>query len=130
VNEPWKGEPNRQEWEAHGLRCLILRESFWGHLAGYVGIPQGHPWYGQSASRLNLDGVLVHGGVSFAQPSDSLRQPADLWWVGFDCGHLYDYKPRKKEHGLSNWSDAVYRDMDYVTRQTEGLAQQAAEVLA
>ena len=47
--KPWENEPDRKEWTAHGLRCVIKRIEHSGHLCGYVGVPKGHPLYGASA---------------------------------------------------------------------------------
>jgi len=47
----------------------------------------------------------------------------DVWWVGFDCGHLYDYVPSNPRPGT------VFRDKSYVRSELEGLARQAADVM-
>lgn len=44
---PWESEPNEFVWEASGLKCKIRRVSWSGHLCGYVGIPESHPWFGK-----------------------------------------------------------------------------------
>ena len=46
---PWMAEPDKEQWpdETTGLPCLIKRNQF-GALCGYVGVAEGHPWFGQS----------------------------------------------------------------------------------
>ena len=47
----------------------------------------------------------------------------DVWWVGFDCAHLYDLVPAHPRPG------DIYRDERYVRRELEGLARQAADAM-
>ncbi len=47
----------------------------------------------------------------------------DVWWVGFDCSHLYDLVPDNPHPG------DVYRDEHYVRNELEGLARQAADAM-
>lgn len=47
----------------------------------------------------------------------------DVWWVGFDCAHLYDLVPATPRPG------DVYRDEQYVRRELEGLARQAVDAM-
>lgn len=43
---PWVSEPDKVQWldEASGLPCLIVRGPM-GALCGYVGVPEGHPFF-------------------------------------------------------------------------------------
>ena len=47
MNDIWKHEPNQEDFEANGLKCRIRRVSWSGHLCGYVGVPESHPWFGK-----------------------------------------------------------------------------------
>lgn len=53
-----------QEWDAHGLRCHVVRTRF-GHRCGYVAVPEGHPWHGKgyddpvATTGPDLDGLTV-----------------------------------------------------------------------
>jgi len=49
-------------WIDGDFPCAIWENSL-GALCGYVGIPSGHPWYGDS----KLDQVDVHGGITYTQ---------------------------------------------------------------
>lgn len=83
----------------------------------------------------------VHGGLTY---SDHCRHDVchipkpgeadNVWWFGFDCAHSEDYVPGmmallQESIGKPNlfpW--AIYRDLNYVTRQIRQLADQLAEV--
>lgn len=55
---PWQDEPDKLEWidDETGYQCLIKRNPFTGALCGYVGLSEGHPYYGKKYSdRIPLD---------------------------------------------------------------------------
>lgn len=95
---PWKKEPLRKEFRAHGFDCLIIRAPL-GHLCGYVGLPPDHPLYGKHYDELP-DEIDVHGGVTYGEECGGhiCHRPAPgesdhLFWVGFDCAHYNDLSP-------------------------------------
>jgi hypothetical protein len=58
-------------------------------------------------------------------------EPADVWWLGFDCGHAFDLAPglaamlgRAAREAMMR---DTYRTLAYVRAEVEGLAEQAAE---
>jgi hypothetical protein len=61
---PWNNEPDKMQWQdaATGLACLAVRNDM-GVWCGYVGIPEGHPWYGKGYE--DLGDVDVHGGLTY-----------------------------------------------------------------
>jgi hypothetical protein len=157
VDGPWMHEPDRIEWRheaAPSLACLIVRGHL-GALCGYVGLPPGHPWHGKDygADDMSPD---VHGGLTFAAPCDEdgrichvpqPGEPADVWWLGFDCGHGGDYfmmasgriMAEKRPDLFSGtyeppppgtdpfWTThGTYRDIAYVRAEVERLAEQCA----
>lgn len=102
---PWRTEPDKVQWQdpATGLPCLITR-AYHGAPCGYVGVPEGHPLYGKPYA--SDPGLKVHGGWNFAagcNPAEQegfgvchLAEPGDpdnVWWIGFDCAHSWDYCP-------------------------------------
>lgn len=130
---PWDEEPDRIEWRHLGFACLMVRSDV-GVWCGYLGVPPGHPWHGDP----DPEGACAHGGVNYAsacagrvchvaQPGE----PADVWWLGFDCGHAFDLIPSISAHpGLRTAELAKkmgwqYRDVAYVTEQVNRLAEQA-----
>lgn len=147
---PWVGEPDRKQWidPATDLDCLVLRNHL-GVFCGYIGLPPGHPWHGQSYDEIGHK-VDVHGGLTFANRCaevDGIEaichvpapgRPADVWWLGFDCGHPFDLVPPLQPGSpLANMyryflppsspSD-TYRDLDYVSHEVTNLAAQLADV--
>jgi hypothetical protein len=71
----------------------------------------------------------VHGGLTFSDSqvySDPPISTEDSWWFGFDCSHDGDLSPGYAAHGLE--LSGIYRDINYVTGQTEGLAKQLADM--
>jgi hypothetical protein len=130
---PWQNEPDKAQWVAHGLDCLIVRNNN-GALCGYVGVPSHHKCFGK---RYNEVDVCCHGGLTF---SDYCAEVADeahsichtdkdaanavVWWLGFDCAHGMDVVPN-----LSlgyRFPGAVYRTFAYVQQEVECLAKQLA----
>ena len=145
---PWSHEPNETEWEAYDLPCCIIRDSWSGHLCGYVGVPKGHPFYGKDYSLEILvfsetgTGYFLpkvgwctseyfslpfsaHGGLTFAEKG----KDNDFWWFGFDCAHKGDLQPKMVDANVIplNPND-VYRDWNYVISETNALAKALSEV--
>ena len=151
---PWQAEPDKTVWvdEATGLDCMIVRNRA-GALCGYVGVPEGHPFYGKGYDEVRAD---VHGGLTYANLCQPREDPAmgichlsqggrpdHVWWLGFDCNHAFDFAPRyeadneqraqvaEAEGDLKTariWrgvaSHSAYRDFPYVIGEIEGLARQ------
>lgn len=128
---PWMNEPDKAQWVAHGLDCLIVRNAS-GALCGYVGVPESHAAFGKGYYDVEVD---VHGGLTFADrcnphPEGDHRGICHIeegaanktvWWLGFDCAHAWDICPK---YDWSFLHDACYRDFDYVKKETERLASQ------
>jgi len=137
---PWQTEPDRVEWRHAGLPCLIRRSpGVTGVWCGYVAVPPGHPAHGAGYDDVAVD---VHGGLTYAGDCDGDEgvgichvprpgEPADVYWLGFDCGHAFDICPalEARYRDLAT-RDQVYRDLAYVTAETESLAEQLAEMAA
>lgn len=131
---PWDGEPDRVEWRSRGFACLARRTRM-GAWCGYVAMPPGHPWHGKEYGEPDVD---VHGGLTYANKCSgdichvpAPGEPADVWWLGFDCSHSNDLSPsmsahwRKHHPELSTDAYDVYRDLAYVKAEVEKLAEQA-----
>jgi hypothetical protein len=100
-----KKEGNYKEWtyqSKNGVtyRCEIKRNPDWGFLCGYVEIDEDNNLYGKSYEEIDLD---VHGGLTYGR-----YHVSNKCLYGFDCGHFGD----------------IYRDMNYVTKECEKLAEQ------
>ena len=107
--KPWLNEPDELAWtdKVTGLKCLILRHEL-GHLCGYV-----------QSDLTDIDSFDVHGGITFR---GRFQYAAGLW-LGFDCAHAGDLIPELSVRA----NDAIYRTLEYVTRQVEKLALQVSK---
>ena len=125
---PWDDEPDRVEFKHAGFPCLLKRNRC-GAWCGYAAVAPGHPFHGAHYDHVPVE---VHGGLTYSarclgaichvpKPGEA----DDVWWFGFDCGHLGDIVP-----GLRIDWDATYRDVTYARRETERIAEQLARVLA
>lgn len=143
---PWDSEPDKLQWPdaATGLPCLAVRHPFRGHWCGYVGVADGHPWYGKKWYDVD---AAVHGGLTFAsrcQPGeDESRgvchipepgEPDHVWWFGFDCAHSGDRSPQDEHYALTRGypftahHGETYKPLAYVQRECADLAAQVAAV--
>jgi hypothetical protein len=151
---PWVSEPDKAQWQdpATGLPCLIVRNvCVTGALCGYVGVPELHPYYGKKFTDDDLY-LSVHCGLSFSGPCQTHGdmmvsvchvpaegEPDNVWWLGFDCAHAWDFPPRlnanivrimgRREDSIHEIFGEVYRDFAYVKSEVTKLAAQLAAVV-
>lgn len=134
---PWQSEPDKIQYqdEDTGLPCLIHRNSM-GALCGYVGVSKDHPLFGIE----EYPDLSCHGGITFigfCQPHSEdgstgichvpeLSEPDEVFWLGFDCAHCFDFSPAyrsllgpKIEILLGG---GTYRTIDYVKDEIRSLA--------
>jgi len=133
---PWQEEPDKIQWEdpLTQLPCLIVRSDLLGSLCGYVGIPEGHPWFGLASKHIDAN---VHGGVTYSglcdhetEAAGSICHMADdgikRWWVGFDCAHWDDVRPamyaRTRIYFMPE--ESTYKTVAYVKHECANLASQ------
>lgn len=134
----WHRESDKAVWVdgATNLDCMIVRNRL-GALCGYVGVSVGHPCFEQSEAD-----VEVHGGITFSNFCDDNEtrchedrichvaqagRPERVWWLGFDCSHARDFCPRWHARGGIGYGE--YRDMEYVIREVQRLAQQLKDTV-
>lgn len=124
---PWQDEPDRVEFEHLGFPCLMVRQKSHGGWCGYVAVPPGHPWHGAG---YDLD-VEIHGGITYGEKCageichvPKPGEPDDVWWLGFDCAHAWDFSPAR-DRTWPRFGDEVYRTAAYVRGQCARLAEQA-----
>jgi hypothetical protein len=134
---PWDPEPDRVEFEAFGFPCILKRSSL-GAWCGYVGVPPGHPAHGKRYGAVEVE---VHGGLTYSDECQGEicheakpGEPADVWWLGFDCANAFDLVPGMNEFrkdvrrpDLGAWKD-TYRDVFYARSETQDLAHQLREM--
>lgn len=100
----WQQEPDKVVWidEVTKLDCMLLRNDL-GSWCGYVGVPESHPYFGLSCSRVEF---AFEREINF---SDSCQAGAsedekfvchcrahghgETWWFGFHCADSHDYNP-------------------------------------
>lgn len=150
---PWQDEPDKIHWidPDTDLDCLIHRSvGCTGSLCGYVAIPPGHPWYGKEHDDLEPY-PEVHGGLTysdFCQQTDdeavgvchvpSAGRPEKVWWIGFDCGHAWDYSPSLFSREMTRavpamrrlrscFPEETYKDVAFVRSEVRELARQVAD---
>lgn len=160
---PWVREPDKVQWVdlATGLDCLARRNPAYGNWCGYVGVPPGHPLHGAEYDDERAERLEVHWGLTFAGACDDGPEevalchvpgpgrPAGVWWLGFDCGHAFDYAPGLQAivKAAARWAGGpwqdlaelpagddgrwgplreVYRDLGFVQRECAALAAQLA----
>jgi len=119
--------------------CLIVRHPHSGHLCGYVGVPETHPYFKKGYDEI---GVEVHGGLTFANlcaPHGKEEESVchvplpgrsdQVWWLGFDCAHAGDKSPIDKKYGF-DYSHVyqTYKTIDYVKEEIEKLALQLKKI--
>jgi len=120
----WLDQPDKDEFEHAGLKCLILRHEM-GHLCGYVAVPKGHPCYGRDYDHIPYDDLFpveVHGGLTFSREGNGDTWGKGYWWFGFDCAHAWDLIP----YMPFEQAGSTYKNFQYVRREAEALADQVA----
>jgi len=50
------------DYEDRGIRCAIIKHDEMGHLCGYIGVQQDHPWFGKHYDDVHAE---VHGGLTY-----------------------------------------------------------------
>lgn len=109
-----------------GFEWMVIHNGM-GYRCGYVRIPSGHPWHGESDDSL----ADVHGGITFAAPDKPCDKGGadDAWWIGFDCAHAWDLPdptlPGCTQRYVIPCSDSAMRDQEYVEGQCRSLCEQA-----
>lgn len=133
----WSNEPDKIQWQDAdtGLPCLIVRNRM-GALCGYVGVAEGHRYFGVNYDNVSVD---AHGGLTFSdfcQPYGEKGEqgichvpdrgePDKVWWLGFDCAHYMDVIPAMKPT-LEKFG--YYKGISYVRHECQQLAAQLAAV--
>lgn len=152
-NGPWQNEPDRIEWEKHGMPCLMLRTDM-GNWCGYVAVNPGHPWHSKGytsctapeiCEKQKADGYCdhtpehildVHGGITYANQCaghichvPKPGKPDNVFWFGFDCAHGGDGIPGYRAVlGEDGFFSRGYKDAAYVRTEVERLADQLKAV--
>lgn len=121
----WLDEPNKLEWEHEGYKCVIIRNSKYGHLCGYVQLGDSHPWHGKNKKDKEIADIDVHGGITYGGHHlliTNSKSISHVWWLGFDAGH----------NGLDNFpfigcDNGTYKNIAFMKAECEKLVRQCKE---
>jgi hypothetical protein len=124
---PWKKEPDRVSW-------LDILRNYGGSLCGYVAIPSSHPFYEKDYSK--LQGIETHGGLTYSNhcngtPDEGICHSTEhedkVWWLGFDCAHLFDFSPNGTPLGIIEKYPNImnrYKNIEYIKKEVKSLSEQ------
>jgi hypothetical protein len=101
-----------------GFKCRVTKDSYLGHLCGYVVVPKENPIYGLLYNQIP---IAVHGGITYASHED------DEFYIGFDCAHLGDVVPGiSRDIPLISFERGYekYRDLSYVKNEISLMIRQ------
>lgn len=139
-NGEWQDEPDKMQFvdEATGYPCLIVRNIL-GCLCGYVGITRDHFLHGVDYSNAKFNNIEVHGGLTFSDKCNPHAceskgichvveegEDDNVWWLGFDCAHFYDYRPSPIFVKMAYHE--TYRNIRYLKNEIKNLARQLSEI--
>lgn len=101
-----------KNWKTRvGLLAKVTKHDDLGHLCGYVGVDKNSGFYGVDYSEIERH-INVHGGTTFTGHFDD----SELWWIGYDCAHSFDYTKYN--------TSGIKRDLKYCVDECEKLAEQ------
>lgn len=130
VNFPYcDGESHRLNWKHAGLDCMLVRNQYFLHWCGYVGVDSGHKFFNKNYNAVD---VGVHGGLTYSEFCGGYvchiteDKEEKTWWFGFDCAHFGDLNAL--ELMVSSAAHWVYRTEEYVKKETERLAEQLRDI--
>ena len=119
----WMDEPDEVRFSVAGFECFIVRHHRLGHLCGYIGVPQEHPFYGVNYDDIDIE---AHGGLTYSDEGSGLGKKVEqfevneqLWFLGFDCAHFNDHIPT-----LEDSFGSEYRTIEYVKKELARIATQ------
>ncbi len=128
---PWCEEPDRIEWRAHGLPCLMFRNPKYGHWCGYVGVPPEHLLHAKTNARFQSVEVdyAEHCAGSICHVPEP-GEPNHIFWFGFSCSHYEDLSPGL-HITIAELPDELletltYRDEAYVKKMVSSLCEEIA----
>lgn len=101
-----------------------------GYRCGYVGVPEGHPWYGKDDDCEGPNKVQCHWGLTYAGDGRHFLPEDDdsnFWYFGFDCGHYCDVQDCETARRYSLVNDNEYLYMKFMARDLKRAMSQDGE---
>ena len=132
----WDDEPDKAQWldADTGLSCIAKRHHRTGHWCGYVGVPEGHSWFGKQYDDISARCELTyaapcsHGAIESSichvpEPGE----PDNVWWLGFDFAHCDDASPQDHCYARDRGYPfdpviGTYKTLEYVKQVCKELA--------
>lgn len=99
-----------------GFNACIRRHSNFGHLCGYVEVPDGLD--------IDIDEIDCHGGITFNDRCDVF--PTDGYYIGFDCLHYDDWDPFSAKQVIAEYHN-TYKDSEFVLNEIKNIIKQLKE---
>lgn len=99
-----------------GFNACIRRHSIFGHLCGYVEVPDGLD--------IDVNEIDCHGGITFNDHWDEF--PTAGRYIGFDCMHYGDWDPFNAKQGIARYHD-TYKDSEFVLNEIKNIIKQLKE---
>lgn len=134
---PWDAEPDKVQWvdEVTGLDCLIVRGPL-GSWCGYVGVPEGHPFFGIDYSRCTQTPgcgesycnhtpehiASVHGGLTYADFCQEPTREAFEHWCASMHARRQEARQYPRGDAARAWADRGHLVGDYEAWRKHGEA--------
>lgn len=137
VDGPWLTEPDEVWWvhQPTDLDCLARRNDM-GAWCGYVGVPSDHPAWMRDPFEVDTE-LEFSRSLNFANtlavPHPIEGRNGDVYWLGFDCAHIFDVAPTSvafmtsllgREPMLHSIFTPTYKTLNYVRGEVTALAEE------
>ena len=121
-----------KEWDEEGVKALVIRSNF--SFCAYIGVPEGHKYYGKHYSTLPQE-LEPHGGFTFADSGGNNKRSGifkdGYWYFGWDYSHYTDrvflggeIPPFEPKGMLIDWMDTdVIKEAEQIIRQFNELTK-------
>lgn len=105
-----------------GYKCVCAFNAN-GYRCGYVAVDNSHPYFQKEYNEDGPNEIMCHFGLTYSGYRGHFYTNDDLWWFGFNCGHILDRTDfdTAREYGLVN--DVEYqigKEMQEVLNKCEG----------
>ncbi len=93
---PWSNQPDSEVFDHAGLTCMVRKHPVYLHMQGYVGVPTGHPLFGNEDFQMAEDDEGFREEITYHGHLDEDR---GVWWFGVDGAHngqstVWDYRDK------------------------------------
>lgn len=124
----WIEEIDEMDFSYKNYVCAIKRNTS-GNLCGYVALCKEHPYFSKNYDEMEIE---CHGNLTYGEKTHS--KIFIQYWVGFDCGHVFDLIPVIKStkeifsmrNGFppSELFNGTYKNMNFCIEQCKSIVNQ------